>query len=474
MEERLGIDALDRYPASMEETEIDALLRAEMERDRAKWIVLDDDPTGTQTVHDVSVYTHWDTASLEQGLRDPGRLFYVLTNSRGMTEAETVRAHREILSAAQEASRRTGTPYRLISRSDSTLRGWYPLETQILREGIERSGGTVDGEILFPFFREGGRYTIGGVHYVREGDALVPCAQTESARDRTFGYTRSDLPGYVEEKTRGAYRAGDVTRISLEDLRAGRIDEIVRQLTAVEGFGKICVDAVADRDVKTFCVALYRALSRGKTFLYRTAASFVKAVGGVPDRPLLTREEMLSGGTGGVVAAGSHTARTTAQIEALLTLPGTVPVPFRSSAVLDGPDAFETEIRRCTAEEERILSEGGIPVCYTERTVLTVPGETPEDALVRSVAIGEGVQRLIADLRIRPAFVIAKGGITSSDVASKALSMSRATVLGQILPGIPVWRGGGRFPGMPCVIFPGNVGGPEALRDAVRILTGRP
>ena len=105
-------------------------------------------------------------------------------------------------------------------------------------------------------------------------------------------------------------------------------------------------------------------------------------------------------------------------------------------------------------------------------TVLYVP--EGESALLRSVRISEAVQSLVAGLGVTPAFVIAKGGITSSDVGTKALRVRRAEVMGQLLPGVPVWRTGqeSRFPGTPYVIFPGNVGEDSSLREAVEILTG--
>ena len=116
---------------------------------------------------------------------------------------------------------------------------------------------------------------------------------------------------------------------------------------------------------------------------------------------------------------------------------------------------------------------GKTAVCFTRRTLLTREDDTKESALVRSVKISDGVRRLVGQLGVKPAFGVAKGGITSSDVATKALGIRRADVLGQICPGIPVWRCGpeGRFPGVPLVVFPGNVGDAETLKEAVRILT---
>ena len=123
-------------------------------------------------------------------------------------------------------------------------------------------------------------------------------------------------------------------------------------------------------------------------------------------------------------------------------------------------------------EAARIIRKGKTAVCFTKRRLLALDGDTQESALLRSVKISDGVQSLVAGLDVTPAFVLAKGGITSSDVGTKALRVRRARVLGQLQPGVPVWRTGpeSRFPGTPYVIFPGNTGGPDTLRLAVETL----
>lgn len=71
-----------------------------------------------------------------------------------------------------------------------------------------------------------------------------------------------------------------------------------------------------------------------------------------------------------------------------------------------------------------------------------------------------------------PSFIIGKGGITSSEIGTKALKVKKALVLGQVLKGIPVWLtdSESKFPNMPYVIFPGNVGDENALFDVVSLL----
>ena len=469
-------EILKSFPA-VDEAKVDALLNEEIALNNVKIVVLDDDPTGVQTVHDISVFTGWDVESLKDGFKEDRPLFYVLTNSRGLTAAQTEALHHEIAKNVDEAARELGVTYIYISRSDSTLRGHYPLEPQILREDYEKyTGRQIDGEILCPFFKEGGRFTINNVHYVRYGEELVPANETEFARDKTFGYTAKDMPGYIEEKTKGAFKAEDVLCISLDDLRAVNVDKIEEQLLNVKGFNKIIVNAADYIDVKVFCVALYRAMRKGKLFMMRTAAGIVKVLGGITDIPLLTRKDMVVKETtnGGIIVVGSHTDKTTRQLIELKKVPGLKCIELNATLVKD-EEAFEKEVERCLAEEEEAIKAGTTVCCYTTRALITADSDDPEDHLRLSVRISDAVQSLVGRLSVTPAFVIAKGGITSSDVGVKALAVKKANVLGQIRPGIPVWQTGeeSRFPLTPYVIFPGNVGEDSTLREACEILQGK-
>ena len=471
----LNASVLDRYP-KVDIAAVQALLEEKCREDRHKIIVLDDDPTGVQTVHDISVYTDWSYDSIKRGFEEKGKLFYILTNSRGFTVEQTTRAHLEIGETAAKVSEETGIDYVIVSRGDSTLRGYYPLETELLARAEEKHRNrAVDGEIICPYFKEGGRFTIGNVHYVKYGNELVPAGETEFAQDKTFGYHCSNLKDYVEEKTGGRYPAREVLDISLEELRSLDYSAITDKLLALHDFGKIVVNAVDACDLKVFCIALYDAMKQGRRFMFRTAAGFVKEFGAVSDRPLLSREEMVAGDrkTGGIIVVGSHTKKTTSQLEELKAVPGIRFLEFNSDLVLD-EEKFQEEIQSVVRREEELLEQGVTVAVYTKRKLLSLENDSPEAALTRSVKISDAVQSLVGGLKVTPGFVVAKGGITSSDVGTKALKVKKATVLGQVRPGIPVWRTGAesRFPGIPYVIFPGNVGEAETLKETVEILMG--
>ena len=469
----LSTDVLTTY-AKIDETKIDQLLRKEISANQKKIVVLDDDPTGVQTVRDISVYTDWTKDSIRQGFQEKNNLFYILTNSRGFTQDETTLAHNEIAANVGAVAKELGKEYIFISRSDSTLRGHYPLETEILRTNYEKNTGCIiDGEILCPFFKEGGRFTIDDVHYVRYGNELIPANETEFAKDKTFGYRAATMPEYVEEKTKGAYLAGNVVCISLDEIHRMAIDEIEQKLLHVQGFNKIIVNAVDYADLKVFCIALYRAMAKGKVFMFRTAAAIVKVMGGISDQPLLEREQMVRTNElhGGIIVVGSHTEKTTRQLEALKQLSDIRFVELDATKVTVA-GGLEKEVERCLALEEAWIRDGKTVCCYTSRALVTADTGNKEDELRLSVRISDAVQSLVGGLSVIPKFVIAKGGITSSDVGTKALGVKRANVLGQIEPGIPVWQTGAesKFPGIPYVIFPGNVGEDTTLRYAVEKL----
>ena len=469
----LKAEVLTSYK-KIDEVYIDTLLKQEIEKNNKKIVVLDDDPTGVQTVHDISVYTNWEKETICQGFEEKNNLFYILTNSRGFTAEQTTAAHNEISAVVDEVARETGREYIFISRSDSTLRGHYPLETEILKANYEKNTGkTIDGEILCPFFKEGGRFTIDDVHYVKYGDKLIPANETEFAKDKTFGYTAATMPEYIEEKTKGTYKAENVTCISLEDIHNMDIEKIENLLMNVQGFNKIIVNAVDYADIKVFCVALYRAMAKGKVFMFRTAAAIVKVMGGVSDQPLLTRQQMVTKETdnGGIIVVGSHTDKTTRQVEELKKLTDIEFIELNATLVRD-EKAFETEVNRCLEREEECIKAGKTVCCYTTRVLITADTGDKEDELRLSVKISDAVQSLVGRLKVTPAFVIAKGGITSSDVGTKALAVKKANVLGQIRPGIPVWQTGeeSRFPMTPSVICPGNVEEITTLREAVEVL----
>lgn len=403
-------------------------------------------------------------------------MFFILTNSRAFSKEKTIRVHQEIARNIAQAARESGKKFLVISRGDSTLRGHYPTETETLKTSFTEAAGLLfDGEIIIPFFQEGGRFTVKDVHYVKEGMELIPAGDTEFARDKTFGYRSSDLKEYVEEKTRGKYKAADVVSIALEDLRSFDVTKIKNQLMDLTAFHKVVVNAVEYIDIKVFTIALIEALLEGKNFLYRTAAAFPKVISGMGDQDLLESDQ-LRGATkcGGIIIVGSYVKKTTDQLQHLMeNVPDLQYVEFDTSRIRE-ENGRELEVERIIQRIEPTLRSGKSAVVFTSRQPVQTASNDPDAILEASVQISDSLVSIIGRLTIQPGYIIAKGGITSSDVGTKALSVKKAEVVGQVSPGIPVWMTGNesKFPMMPYIIFPGNVGDTGTLTEVVRKLEG--
>ncbi len=466
--------------SAQDPTLIRAVLQSRLKELDRKIIVLDDDPTGMQAVHGVSIYTDWDISAIRQGFAEKGEMFFVLTNSRSFTRARAEQVHREIARNIVAVSRECGRKYIIISRSDSTLRGHYPYETEALRQEMEQlTGQKIDGEIIVPFFSEGGRITMDNVHYVKDGDSFVPVSGTEFARDTLFPYTSSHLGEWCEEKTNGHYKAADMIYITLESLRHFSTKQIVWQLEQAADFNKIIVNAVDYSDLETFLCAYSVAVGRGKTFLFRSAASLTKALGGIPDKPLLRRVQLIQGlhSNGGLVVVASPSEKTTLQLEMLhLSRLPVLFIEFNQHLVEDTPGQLEKELERVIVLTENGIANGHTVVLHTRRKRVDAGQSVHESQLILHSKISKAITQIVSSIHTPPAFLLAKGGTTASDVISGALNINRVSVMGQISPGVPVWMTGVgcRFPDMPFIIFPGNVGDETTLRDVVAKLLEPP
>ena len=432
-------------------------------------IVLDDDPTGTQTVHHVPVLTEWTVATLKTELaRDDVTTLYILTNSRSLPEAKAIDLNLEIGRHVVQAAQAVGREFDLISRSDSTLRGHFPVEVEALASGVARP---YDGWLLIPFFLEGGRYTLHDVHYVVEGDQLIPAAETPFAKDVAFGYRASNLRDWIVEKSRGRITHANISAITLKQLRQEGPTAVAHHLHTLPQ-GSVCiVNAASYRDLEVLVAGLLDVEARGKQYLYRTAASFVRVRAGLTTRPLLTLAELTANQSttaGGLILVGSYVPKTTRQLSLLLTKSNSCALELNVEHLLDDKRRVGTLVQ-VTEQIETALSQGRDVVVFTSRHL--VIGDNVAQSLKIGKQISDSFVQIVQQIKTRPRFLIAKGGITSSDVATKGLAIKRALVMGQILPGVPVWQAGpeSRYPYLPYVVFPGNVGGEEALWTAVHM-----
>ncbi|WP_432572424.1 four-carbon acid sugar kinase family protein [Kineococcus sp. SYSU DK005] len=440
-------------------------------------VVLDDDPTGTQSVADLPVLTSWAEEDVAWALGLGAPAVYVLTNSRGLSPAAAGALTREVVAAVLDVAGRTRTRVRFVSRSDSTLRGHFPLETDVVAATVaERGGRAVDAVVLVPAFPEAGRITVGGVHLLRTPGGLLPAGESEFARDATFGYASSDLREWVAEKTGGRTRAEDVVVLDLALLRSGP-SAVAAALAPLTGARTVVADAVGEDDLRLLALGLVEAEAAGKELLYRVGPPFVRARTGQEVRAPLTAQEVFRDGArpgGGLVVVGSHVGLTSRQLAALQAERPALP-----SLVLDVPrlldGSAEEHVREVADRAAALLAEGDV-VLHTSRALHRT--DDPEESLAISrrvsAAVVAAVRRVLA--AHPPRFVVAKGGITSSDVAAHGLGVRRALVRGPLLPGtVSLWEPvGGRAAGTPYVVFAGNVGDDGSLAAVVRTLSAAP
>jgi uncharacterized protein YgbK (DUF1537 family) len=443
-----------------------ATIRKELIASNKRLAVVDDDPTGVQTIHDVSVYMRWSVDVLRKALASGDPVFFISTNSRALSPEEAKALSLEVGRNLGEATRREGREVLLASRSDSTLRGHFPYEVDALAEGMALE---FDGIIIAPAFFEGGRFTIDDIQWVEQDGQMIPAHLTEFARDPAFAFKNSNLKAWVTEKTKGAVEAEDVRSISLDLLREGGPEAVAGELIQASGGRPIIANAACYADLEVLALGIQEAEKKGKKFVYRCAASFIKARGGFENRPLLRHAELAPAMGPAVIVVGSYVDRTTRQLRRVLES-GTARGVELSIRELLLPGSRAAQIQQAVDGVNGSLASGFDTVLYTSREMLNAHADTFQEA---GKAVMAALCEVVSRIEVRPGYLVAKGGITSIELARTSLNVNEAFALGQILPGVPVLRfgAGSRWPDIPYVVFPGNVGDDDALLKVISILT---
>ena len=405
---------------------------------RVLLVVFDDDPTGIQTVHSCLLVTNWSEENLVRAFEDEAPFFYVLTNSRALTAADARRVLTDAVEAVVRVNKRYGYRLICISRSDSCLRGHFPLETDVMREVLTRNNIKVWEKTPFcPAFIESGRVTIDGAHYMvvpaaEEGEEnrLVPVSETEFARDNVFGYKSSVLTEYIREK--GADPADyDIINAQSYDELYSYCDRFFAEMEEHEG-----------------------------AVVIRSSSSLPKALSGIPDKPMLTPEDLGISGGAGLFIVGSHVKKTTEQLEALLTCEGVKGMELPIDAILNDSEALLHDTLQLLAN---CISEGITPVVYTSRKEVRIDDADKRQHLGQTVS--NFLVSIVRHLPVTPAYLVAKGGITSHDILTHGLCVKVGRVMGQAINSVPCVMAELNGKPVPYIIFPGNVGNKESLKE---------
>ena len=447
-------------------------------------VVIDDDPTGSQTVHGCPLLLRWDADALAEGLRHPSPLLFVLANTRALDPAAARERVVAICRGLRQAFAAVGVEHwLLVSRGDSTLRGHFPLEV----EAISAELGPFDATFLVPAFLEGGRTTLNATHLLHGR----PVHESPFARDGLFGYSTSFLPAWVAERSGGRIPAEAVQRLGLAELEAGP-EPLRRRLAALTGNPIVAVDAEQPRHLAALGAAV-RALSdpaadradRPRRFLFQSAASLLNGLADLPPQPLdavglagLRRRDAAGRALPGLVLVGSHVPLADAQLARLLADPGCVGVELlvdRVQRALEGPlpDLLLASLEQEWRERlETLLAAGHTPVLFTSR------GERPcrhaAERRALGLALAGLMARLAAALAPRLGYLISKGGITSHTLLADGLGLARVELQGQLLPGLSLLLTPPDAvpPALPVLTFPGNLGEAPTLWEAWRRMEG--
>ncbi len=449
--------------------------------DRLKVVVLDDDPTGSQTVHGCPLLLRWDAQALRQGLEHPSPLLFVLANTRALDPAAAAQRVREIcraLKPALESALAAGAidHWLIVSRGDSTLRGHFPLECEVISEEL----GPFDATLLAPAFLPGGRTTVDGVHQLH-GE---PVHTTPFARDRLFGYSTSFLPDWVAEKSGGRLAAAQVERISLAHLEEALLDggELLCQcLAGLPPQRYVVVDAERPEQLAALGAAMRQLTApaaaqrwgRPRRLLVQSAASLINGLVELPPQPLdaagLAR---LRRPGPGLVLVGSHVPLADLQLERLLAQPGCSGVEIsvaKLARLLEGPlpDRLLASLEQTWLEQLRaVLAGGGTPVLFSSRGEVACRSAAERRRL--GLALAGLMARLAAALAPQLGYLISKGGITTHTLLADGLRLSAVQLQGQLLPGLSLVLTSAEapVPGLPVITFPGNLGDGESLCQA--------
>ncbi|WP_399252946.1 four-carbon acid sugar kinase family protein [Synechococcus sp. CS-602] len=468
-----------------------------------KIVVIDDDPTGSQTVHSCPLLLRWDRPTLLAGLRDPSPLVFLLADTRALGPAAAAARVRQICRALKPALAEAGLEqWLLVSRGDSTLRGHFPLEVEV----IEQELGPFDATLLVPAFVEGGRTTVEGVHLLH-GE---PVHHSPFAADSRFSYATSFLPDWAEAKSGGRRKAAQVGRIGLAELEPANAIGLSARLAALAGNPLLVVDAEKPEQLRALGAALRQVVRpvplpgregpRPRRLLLQSAASLLNGLANLPPQPLepAALAQLRRSGAPGAVLVGSWVPLSNRQLQELLLEPACLGVELPVTRVLAAlRKAHTASAESLGGEQERdleldrdlelelelelelaevmanVIAAGRTPVLFTSRGEAICHDAEERQRLGRALALQ--IARLAARLPVELSYLISKGGTTSQTLLSSGLDLGTVRLEGQLLPGLSLLRlpaDHPLFPALPLLTFPGNLGTAGTLRQAWRRMQG--
>lgn len=431
-------------------------------------IVIDDDPTGNQTVYDIPLLTTWDVDTLTEEFKKETPTFFLLTNSRSLSEKASTALYTQISKNILNAAKATSRNFTVISRSDSTLRGHFS-EIDVIKSTLKLNDAIT---VFIPVMFEGGRVTVNDTHYISNANLLTPVNETPFSQDHTFGYKNANLKAWIEEKTQGNIKAKGVQAVDLSSIRQLDVETLSAQIKNIDSGSYCIINALNYNDLDKVTNALLLSEKLGKKIIYRTSSSFVPSYIGLKPKAVLEPKDIVdsNNNNGGLTIVGSYVPKSSTQLNYALE-------HFTDDTII------EVDVAKVLGEQSKAyleglslaidnnISKGKDSIVFTSRKLIT--GKDSNSNINIASKVSHALVTLVQNLQTRPKYLLAKGGITSNDLAIRGLGMKRSKVLGQIEAGIPVWEMGEetKFTNLLYIVFPGNVGNAYSLLNIIQKLS---
>ena len=448
-----------------------------------KIIIIDDDPTGSQTVNDCNLILRWDYETLFKGLKDCSNFLFILANTRALAEKDVKKRLDQICSSLNRVMNNSlfsEEDFVIISRGDSTLRGHNFIEPLIINQLL----GPFDATFYIPAFIECNRITVDGHHFVDN----VPVHKTIFAKDKIFGFNTSNIKELIYEQSHRQININHIEHINIRDfelLDQNQPSNLYMYIKQLENNKRVIVDINDYSQLDNFS-KIIKSLLKRKKFLFRTAASFISSISNFEFNQKdsiyfsqLRRKNNNDQFMKGLIVVGSCVELTNLQLNKVLEISVCKPIEINALKLYE-LFKFEDNCQKINSKKKLILnsirfnlSQNFIPILYTSREIVSFKNE---NNLIRfqhflSVFISE----IVAAIKNEIGYLISKGGITTNTILSHGLEADSVFLEGQILPGISLvtfdlLKQKGK---LPIVTFPGNMGNHMSLVKAIEILENK-
>jgi len=445
-----------------------------------KFVVIDDDPTGSQTVHDCLLLLKWDCSTLVKGFESKSNLFFILANTRSLSQNDAKSTIEEICKNLKSviASQAYEEEIIFISRGDSTLRGHNYLEPIALNSYL----GPFDATFHIPAFIEGKRFTINGSHFVDK----TPISQTIFATDKIFGYETSNVKNLLFQQSKSQINFEDIQNLLLSDIEMlnDEANNIVfKKLKNLKNNKHVVVDVENYSQLKKFSLVI-KKLIKQKKFLFRTAASFISSISG--KKSVLQSEIFFSNlrirnkaksFLPGLIIVGSFVELSTIQLNNLLKISNCDPVELDVFELFKITSSDNNQKRRDLFKNKLLkeirfsFEQGKTPVLFTSRKFMSLDSSEIFNFYNLLACF---IAELVADLKYEIGYLISKGGITTNLILSNGLNADYVYLKGQILTGISVVTYNLKNnKKLPIVTHPGNIGTKDSLVNIWKVFENK-